>query len=149
MKLFYYIRVSQSQVIASKRSGDILVLSMPSQNPLITEVIDSGCDRLTKGTQRDIFGTMKEIRWDDHKNRRLQLERGVSFQEVEQVIGEGRALDIMENPDQERYVGQMVYVVEINGYAYVVPFVETETTLWLKTIIPSRKFTKRYLKGGR
>ena len=92
---------------------------------------------------------MKEIRWDDHKNRRLQLERGVSFQEVEQVIGEGRALDIMENPDQERYVGQMVYVVEINGYAYVVPFVETETTLWLKTIIPSRKFTKRYLKGGR
>jgi len=56
-------------------------------------------------------------------------------------------LDILEHPKQDRYKGQRIFVVNVGGYAYLVPFVETENEVVLKTIIPSRKATKRYLPG--
>jgi len=52
----------------------------------------------------------------------------------------------LENPNQRRYAGQRVLVVNVQGYAYLVPFVESATEVFLKTIIPSRKATRRYLK---
>lgn len=58
-----------------------------------------------------------------------------------------RVLDVLENPNQRRYVGQRVFVANVDGYAYLVPFEESETEVSLKTIIPSRKATKRYLSS--
>ena len=58
-------------------------------------------------------------------------------------------LDILEHPNQERYPGQRIFVVEFDGYAYLVPFVESETELFLKTVIPSRKATDTYLRPER
>jgi uncharacterized DUF497 family protein len=91
---------------------------------------------------------MKHYSWNGDKNRRLRAERNVSFEEVVFYIERGQLLDIVEHPNQERYEGQRIFVVKIRDYAYLVPFVETEQTVFLKTIIPSRKATKKYLKGG-
>ena len=55
-------------------------------------------------------------------------------------------LDILEHPNQERYPGQRIFVVNIDGYAYLVPFVESESEVFLKTVIPSRKATDTYLR---
>jgi len=71
----------------------------------------------------------------------------VSFEEVVFYIERGQLLDIVEHPNPEKYRGQRILVVNINQYAYLVPFVETEHEVFLKTIIPSRKATKEYLRG--
>ena len=91
---------------------------------------------------------LKSIRWNEEKNRRLKEERGICFEEVVLKIEKGEVLDLLEHPNQERYPGQRIFVVEIDGYAYLVPFVETEKEVFLKTVIPSRKATRKYLKGG-
>jgi uncharacterized DUF497 family protein len=90
---------------------------------------------------------MRYYTWDNRKNAKLKAERGVTFEDVVFHIAQGQLLDIVEHPNQEKYIGQCIFIVEINKYAYLVPFVETEQEIFLKTIIPSRKATKRYLKG--
>jgi uncharacterized DUF497 family protein len=92
---------------------------------------------------------MKYYSWNNEKNRRLKAERNVSFEEVVFCIERGQLLDIIEHPNQEKYQGQRIFIVNIDGYACLVPFVETEREIILKTIIPSRKATKRYLGGER
>ena len=57
-------------------------------------------------------------------------------------------LDIVEHPNQECYPGQRIFIVNIGNYAYVVPFVESATEVFLKTVIPSRKATNLYLRRG-
>lgn len=91
---------------------------------------------------------MKYYAWNNEKNRRLKSERNVSFEEVIFYIERGRLLDIVEHPNSEKYKGQHIFIVAINDYAYLVPFTETEREIFLKTIIPSRKATKKYLRGG-
>jgi uncharacterized DUF497 family protein len=91
---------------------------------------------------------MKAMTWDPEKNSRLKKERGVSFEDVVFHISAGGILDTFEHPNQQRYPGQQVHVIEIEGYAYLVPFVESEDEVFLKTIIPSRKATKGYLGGS-
>jgi uncharacterized DUF497 family protein len=90
---------------------------------------------------------MKYFSWNAEKNERLKGERGVSFAEVVFHIERGDLLDIVEHPNQERYEGQRLFIVSIGDYGYLVPFVESEEEVFLKTIIPSRKATKKYLKG--
>lgn len=90
---------------------------------------------------------MKYFSWNVDKNERLKGERSVSFEQVVLCIERGQLLDIVEHPNQERYGGQRIFVVNIDGYAYLVPFVETDDGVFLKTIIPSRKATRRYLRG--
>lgn len=90
---------------------------------------------------------MKYFAWDTEKNEKLKAERGISFEEIVFHIERGDVLDILEHPNQDRYGGQRVFVVDVQNYAYLVPFVETENEVVLKTIIPSRKATKRYLRG--
>jgi len=87
------------------------------------------------------------IDWDDEKNRQLKRERGVGFEDVLIAISEGRILDILEHPNKEKYGEQKLLIVEIGGYAYVVPFVKSEGVIRLITIFPSRKMTKKYLGG--
>ena len=90
---------------------------------------------------------MKYYTWDNEKNRRLKVERNVSFEEVVFCIERGQLLDIVEHPNPVKYQGQQIFIVRMNDYAYLVPFVETEREIFLKTIIPSRKATRKYLRG--
>ncbi len=87
---------------------------------------------------------MKYHDWDEAKNVKLIQERGVSFEMCLALIERGKILDIIEN--KTPYEHQRIYVLEIEEYAYYVPFVEDEDKFLLKTIIPSRKATKKYLK---
>ena len=91
---------------------------------------------------------MKTFAWNSEKNELLKAERGISFEEVVLNIQLGNEVDIFEHPNQERYPGQQISVVVIEGYAYLVPLVEHEEEIFLKTIIPSRKATKQYLGGS-
>jgi uncharacterized DUF497 family protein len=90
---------------------------------------------------------VKPINWNSEKNIRLKSERGVSFEEVLAAISHGALLDVVEHPNKEQYPNQRLFVVRIRGYAYLVPFVETSEEVFLKTIIPSRIATRRYLTG--
>lgn len=87
---------------------------------------------------------MKYYTWNPEKNRILKKERGVSFEDVVFHIEAGDEVDIFEHPNRERYPNQKISVVLIESYAYLVPFVESDVEIFLKTIIPSRKATKRY-----
>jgi hypothetical protein len=91
---------------------------------------------------------MKPINWNTEKNIRLKLERGVSFEEVLAAMSHGALLDAVTHPNIEQYPNQFIYVVRIRGYAYLVPFLETDKEVFLKTIIPSRIATKKYLTEG-
>ncbi len=91
---------------------------------------------------------MKFFAWSPEKNEEIRAARGISFEEVVFHIERGDVVDLLEHPNQDRYPGQRVFVVAIDDYAYLVPFVEDEQQVFLKTIIPSRKATRDYL-GGR
>lgn len=88
---------------------------------------------------------MKPISWNTEKNALLKTERGVSFEDVVFHIMTGDILDTFDHPYQQRYPGQQIHVVAIEEYVYLVPFVESDEEVFLKTIIPSRKATKNYL----
>ena len=90
---------------------------------------------------------MKYFSWDSTKNRALRAARGISLEEIVYHIERGDVPDILENPNQQRYAGQRVFVVNVQGCAYLVPFVESDAEVFLNTIIPSRKATKKYLKA--
>lgn len=89
---------------------------------------------------------MIAYQWDDEKNAILKRTRGVSFEQVVMHIENGDVLDVMEHPNKTEYPNQRVLVVDIGGYAYAVPFVEQGSERFLKTIVPSRKLTRRYLR---
>jgi len=88
---------------------------------------------------------VKYFTWDDAKNEKLKADRGIGFEEIVFHIERGDVLDILEHPNPQRYAGQRIFVVQRDGYVYLVPFVEDEKLIFLKTIIPSRKATKEYL----
>lgn len=89
---------------------------------------------------------MKHFAWSTEKNEILKREREVSFEAVVFHIERGDLLDILEHSNQERYPGQRIFVVNIDDYAYLVPFVESPGEVFLKTVIPSRKATAIYLR---
>lgn len=91
---------------------------------------------------------MKYYSWNEEKNELLKSERQVSFEDIVFYIEKGFLLDVLEHPNQEKYKGQKIFAVQIDEYVYLVPFVETDHEIFLKTIIPSRKATKKYLKGN-
>ena len=83
--------------------------------------------------------------WSSEKNQRLIEQRGISFESVVSAIEQGGLVDVLEHPNQDRYPGQMIYVVETDEYIYLVPFVtQADGTRFLKTIIPSRKAARAY-----
>ena len=89
---------------------------------------------------------MERFEWSDTKNLQLKQERGISFEEIVFVIEHGGLMDVVPHPTPEKYPNQSVYVLNINNYIYLVPFVKDDTgARFLKTIIPSRKATKSYL----
>ena len=91
---------------------------------------------------------MKVFRWAVEKNEMLKEARGVSFGSIVVAIELGGLLDILDHPNKTRYPNQRVLVVSFDGYVYLVPFVEEAEHFFLKTVIPSRKATRDYLKQG-
>jgi len=89
---------------------------------------------------------MNIFRWDNEKNELLKKNRGVCFEQVVLLMERGEVLDTIEHPNQERYPGQKIAVVMIDTYAYLVPYVENNEEIFLKTIIPSRKATNKYVR---
>ena len=90
---------------------------------------------------------MKHYGWDPEKNEQLKKERDISFEEIIFHIANGDEVDIFEHPNQDRYAGQKISAVIVEDYVYLVPFVESDTEIFLKTIIPSRFATRKYLGG--
>ena len=90
---------------------------------------------------------MKQILWDSDKNATLRRDRGVCFEDVLFALDRGDLLDRLVHPNQAKYPGQQLLIVKIADYAYMVPYVETPEYLFLKTIIPSRKATRKYLSA--
>jgi uncharacterized DUF497 family protein len=98
-----------------------------------------------EGTRYVTLVAVKVFAWDDDKNAKLKAARGIGFEDVVFHIERGDLLDTLRHPNPERYGGQRIFVVRREDYVYLVPFVEDEHTVFLKTIIPSRKATKQYL----
>lgn len=92
---------------------------------------------------------MKYYDWNDEKNELLKRLRGVSFEQVVLAIASGDLIDRLRHPNPEKYPNQMVFLVKIEDYVYSVPFIEDDEKIFLKTIIPSRKATKKHLGGKR
>lgn len=90
---------------------------------------------------------VKVFNWNPEKNRELIEERGRSFEEAVFYIQAGGLIDDIVHPNSVSYPNQRVFVVAIQDYVYLVPYVEDDEQIFLKTIIPSRKFTKIYLRG--
>ena len=88
---------------------------------------------------------MKSINWNTEKSILLKSSRGICFEDVVFFIERGDILDDYLHPNQQAYPGQRIMVIGIANYAYLVPYIENEEELFLKTIIPSRKATQRYL----
>ena len=87
----------------------------------------------------------KSFSWDEEKNQKLIKERGISFEVIVSYIEEGQVVDIIQG--KGKYSHQKQYIVAVNSYIYVVPFVEEEIRIFLKTIIPNRKLTRHFLGG--
>lgn len=90
------------------------------------------------------MSVLKIYNWNSEKNQLLIKERGISFERIVFEISLGNELAVVEHPNQEKYPGQMISIVVVDDYVYAVPFVESETEIFLKTIIPSRKATRHY-----
>lgn len=88
---------------------------------------------------------MKPISWNAEKNQQLIRERNISFEDILFAIQQRDLLDDMCHPNADKYPNQRMFVIEVEKYAYLIPYVETQTEIFLKTIIPSRKATKKYL----
>jgi len=88
---------------------------------------------------------MKHFDWSEIKNAFLKPERDISFEDVQAAIEEGRTLADVDHPLKSRHPNQKVFIIALNDYVYVVPYVEDEEKIFLKTIYPSRKMTKKYL----
>ena len=94
----------------------------------------------------NIQGNALTIEWSEEKNRILLQERGVSFEMVVEKIADKKILSDSAYPNSEKYPHQRIFIVVVDGYCYVVPYVQDETKIFLKTIYPGRAATKKYLR---
>ncbi|MDA3924017.1 MAG: BrnT family toxin [Kiritimatiellae bacterium] len=88
---------------------------------------------------------MKAINWNSEKNKQLIESRDVSFEDVVFCLQSGGLVDDGPHPNKSKYPNQRLFIVQIDDYAYLVPYVENKDEIFLKTIIPSRKATKQFL----
>ena len=90
---------------------------------------------------------MKVFQWDNEKNEWLKSNRGVSFEQVVILMEREDVLETIEHPNQEKYPGQKIAILKIEDYAYLVPYVQENEEIFLKTVIPSRKATSKYVRA--
>ena len=86
-------------------------------------------------------------KWNNEKNELLKYSRKICFEQIAMHIDQGDLIDIIGHPNQTRYPNQKMLVVKVNEYVYLVPFIKEGNVRFLKTIIPSRKATKKYIRG--
>ena len=84
--------------------------------------------------------------WNSDKNEWLKKHRNISFEQIIFHLGQGDIWLIADHPNQKKYPGQQIYFVIVERYIYLVPHVNDTKHIFLKTIIPSRKATKKYLQ---
>jgi len=89
---------------------------------------------------------MKEFRFDINKNKWLKTERNIDFNDVINALKKERLIKVIDHPNKKRYPKQRIFLIEINKYIYVAPFVEENDYIFLKTIYKSHKYTRKYLK---
>jgi len=87
---------------------------------------------------------MKFIEWDSEKNEWLKKERAVCFEDVITAIEEGDLLETRAHPNQDKYSGQKQFIILINNYVHIAPFVENKERLFLKTLFRSRVENEKY-----
>jgi hypothetical protein len=85
-------------------------------------------------------------KWNPDKNKFLYEVRGITFEMIVQAISDGYGVSDVPHWNVEKYPNQRIITVMINGYAHLVPYVRDGEDYFLKTIIPSRKESKK-LKG--
>lgn len=85
--------------------------------------------------------------WNKEKNLVLKRERNLSFEQIVLHIESGNLLDILQHPNKEKFAHQKILIIQIEDYIISVPFVENGDERFLKTIIPSRKLTRKIFKG--
>ena len=88
---------------------------------------------------------MKPINWNATKNQQLISERGISFEDIVYYLQRDALLDDVEHPNRDKYPDQRVFVIAVDSYVYLVPYVENSDEIFLKTVIPGRMATKIYL----
>jgi len=90
----------------------------------------------------------KTLKYSFEKNELIKAERDISFEDIILALENGNLLDDITHPNREKYPNQNIFIilVRVKDYVYLVPYVEDETTIFLKTIIPSRKMNKKYNK---
>ncbi|MBO0904768.1 DUF4258 domain-containing protein [Jiella sonneratiae] len=87
-----------------------------------------------------------EIDWSDEKDIVLKGRYGFGFERVVMALANGDLIEERRHPNVDRYPHQRQYVVSIDGYIWLVPFVRQTSGVFLKTMYPSRKATKHFLK---
>lgn len=85
------------------------------------------------------------FRWNHEKNETLKAQRNMSFEEIVLAIEADGLLDELRHPNPEKYPNQSVFVVALDDYVYLGPYVDEPGYFFLKTVIPSRKATRDYL----
>ena len=90
------------------------------------------------------------INFNEEKNQLLKATRGVCFEDVIDALEKKRLIADISHPNK-KYVHQRLYVVEISGYAYAVPYVvnENKQEIFFKTMYASRVLTAKYIKKGK
>ncbi len=98
-----------------------------------------------------MYNLFVKYEWEPEKNEWLKDNRNISFEQVIFHLSRGDIWKIADHPDQKKYPRQKIYFVIVEDYIYLVPHVIEKEHIYLKTIIPSRKATKDYLKekGGK
>ncbi len=90
---------------------------------------------------------MKPFTWDQDKNKELKQARNITFERIVELIEAGNALTVIRHPNQTRYKGQFLMVLQIDDYIWLVPYLSTKTERFLKTAFPSRKATRKFMRG--
>ncbi len=76
----------------------------------------------------------------DGKIEKILKERGVNLLDIKEKLDQGDWLAVYKHPSRDE---QIIYVVEIDHYCWLVPVVKEDLTI--KTAFPSRKMTKKYV----
>jgi hypothetical protein len=145
--------------------GDYIQIKLMCLNPVPNKTLKVACSSFSQHIDihlKSIYNTLythrgtkvhrsKAINYSLEKNEILKSTRNIGFEEVLLAIQSGNLLDDIEHPNKEKYPSQNIFIilVEIKKYVYLVPYVEDENAIFLKTIIPSRVMTKKYLKENR
>ncbi len=90
---------------------------------------------------------MKIFKWNAEKNEVLAGKRGITFEEVVRRIESGTRVVEADHPNRKKYPNQKILIIDVDGYAYLVPFVLDKNEYFLITIIPGRKGARKCFGG--